>query len=110
MPCPVSTISMRTLSRRRCTRHRTDKVRIEIVDTGQGIDEDHLNRIFERFYRVDPDRSRESGGTGLGLSIVKQILQAHGEEIHVESTKGRGTRFWFDLPYEPEPEPEAVEA
>lgn len=89
---------------------RLDKVRIEIVDTGQGIDEDHLDRIFERFYRVDTDRARDSGGTGLGLSIVKQILQAHGEEIHVESTKGRGTRFWFELPYEPEPEVEAVEA
>jgi signal transduction histidine kinase len=95
----------------RCrVQRRLDKVRIEVVDTGQGIDEDHLDRIFERFYRVDPDRSRESGGTGLGLSIVKQILQAHGEDIHVESTKGRGTRFWFELPYEPEPEPEAVEA
>ncbi len=95
----------------RCrVQRRLDKVRIEIVDTGQGIDEDHLDRIFERFYRVDPDRSRESGGTGLGLSIVKQILQAHGEDIHVESTKGRGTRFWFELPYESEPEPEAVEA
>lgn len=95
----------------RCrVQRRLDKVRIEIVDTGQGIDEDHLARIFERFYRVDPDRSRESGGTGLGLSIVKQILQAHGEDIHVESTKGRGTRFWFELPYEPEPEPKVVEA
>ena len=94
----------------RCrVQRRLDKVRIEIVDTGQGIDEDHLDRIFERFYRVDPDRSRESGGTGLGLSIVKQILQAHGEDIRVESTKGRGTRFWFEIPYEPEPEPEAVE-
>lgn len=89
---------------------RLDKVRIEIVDTGQGIDEDHLERIFERFYRVDTDRARDSGGTGLGLSIVKQILQAHDEDIHVESTKGRGTRFWFELPYEPEPEPEVVEA
>jgi len=93
----------------RCrVQRRLDKVRVEVVDTGQGIDEDHLDRIFERFYRVDPDRSRESGGTGLGLSIVKQILQAHGEDIHVESTKGRGTRFWFELPYESEPE--AVEA
>jgi len=95
----------------RCrVQRRLEKVRIEVVDTGQGIDEDHLDRIFERFYRVDPDRSRESGGTGLGLSIVKQILQAHGEDIHVESTKGRGTRFWFELPYEPEPEAKAVEA
>ena len=86
-------------------RRRQDKVRIEITDTGKGISEDHLDRIFERFYRVDPDRSRKSGGTGLGLSIVKQILHAHGEQIHVESTIGRGTRFWFDLPLEPESSP-----
>jgi signal transduction histidine kinase len=78
---------------------RLDKVRIEVQDTGKGIDTSHLERIFERFYRVDPDRSRNSGGTGLGLSIVKQILQAHGEAIHVESTIGEGTRFWFELPY-----------
>lgn len=90
-------------------RRRIDKVRIEVVDTGRGIDEEHLKRIFERFYRVDPDRSRESGGTGLGLSIVKQILNAHGEQIHVESTKGRGTRFWFELPYVPESELAEVE-
>ena len=84
----------------RCrVQRRADKVRIHVVDTGQGIDEDHLDRIFDRFYRVDEDRARDSGGTGLGLSIVKQILQAHGEEIHVESTKGRGTRFWFELPH-----------
>ena len=84
----------------RCrVQRRADKVRFQVVDTGQGIDEDHLDRIFDRFYRVDEDRSRDSGGTGLGLSIVKQILQAHGEDIHVESTKGRGTRFWFELPY-----------
>jgi signal transduction histidine kinase len=80
-------------------RRRGPKVRLEVVDTGRGIPEEHLERIFERFYRVDPDRSRKSGGTGLGLSIVKQILLAHDEQIHVESTPGRGTRFWFDLPY-----------
>lgn len=90
-------------------RRRIDKVRIEVVDTGKGIDEYHLQRIFERFYRVDPDRSRESGGTGLGLSIVKQIISAHGEQIHVESTKGRGTRFWFELPYAREAEPAEVD-
>jgi len=83
---------------------RLDKVRVEVVDTGKGIDEEHLTRIFERFYRVDPDRSRESGGTGLGLSIVKQILQAHGENAHVESERGEGTRFWFELPYAGVPE------
>ena len=78
---------------------RVDKVRIDVVDTGKGIPEEHLERIFERFYRVDPDRSRESGGTGLGLSIVNQILQAHGESVSVESTEGRGTRFQFELPH-----------
>jgi len=81
-------------------RRHLDKVKIEVVDTGKGIPEDHLERIFERFHRVDPDRSRKSGGTGLGLSIVKQILAAHGEQIHVESTLGRGTRFWFELQFE----------
>lgn len=84
-------------------RRHLDKVRIEVVDNGRGIDEEHLDRLFERFYRVDPDRSRKSGGTGLGLSIVKQIIQAHGEHIHVESTLGRGSRFWFELPYAEEP-------
>ncbi|MEM1095914.1 MAG: HAMP domain-containing sensor histidine kinase [Bacteroidota bacterium] len=84
------------------TRRHVDKVRIEIIDTGRGIAPEHIERIFERFYRVDPDRSRKSGGTGLGLSIVKQILHAHGEQIHVESTAGRGTRFWFDLPFSEE--------
>jgi signal transduction histidine kinase len=80
----------------RMRQHR-DKARIEVVDTGRGITEEHLDRIFERFYRVDAARSRAQGGTGLGLAIVKQILQAHGETIHVESTAGRGTRFWFEL-------------
>lgn len=95
----------------RCrVRRRLDKIRIEVVDTGKGIAEGHLDRIFERFYRVDPDRSRKSGGTGLGLSIVKQIIQAHGEQMHVESTLGRGTRFWFELPYAGKPvEVEAAE-
>lgn len=83
-------------------RRRLEKVRVEVVDTGRGIPEDHLDRVFERFHRVDPDRSRKSGGTGLGLSIVRQILQAHGEAIHVESTFGRGTRFWFEVPYKGE--------
>lgn len=83
----------------RCrVRRHLDKARIEVTDSGRGIPPEHLDRIFERFYRVDAARSRKMGGTGLGLSIVKQILQAHGETVHVESTKGRGTRFWFELP------------
>ena len=79
-------------------RRHLDKARIEVIDTGRGIPEEHLDRIFERFYRVDTARSRKMGGTGLGLAIVRQILEAHGSAIQVESTKGRGTRFWFDLP------------
>ncbi len=79
-------------------RRNGNKVRVEVMDTGRGIAEEHLDRVFERFYRVDAARSRAMGGTGLGLSIVKQILNAHGENIHVESTEGRGSRFWFELP------------
>ena len=79
-------------------RRHLDHARVEVIDTGRGIPEEHLDRIFERFYRVDAARSRKMGGTGLGLAIVRQILEAHGGTIQVESTKGRGTRFWFDLP------------
>ena len=79
-------------------RRRLDKVRIEVIDTGRGIEEHHLDRVFERFYRIDPDRARQSGGSGLGLSIAHRILRAHNEHIHVESTFGRGSRFWFELP------------
>lgn len=82
-------------------RRHGDKVLVEVIDTGRGIPEEHLERIFERFYRVDAARSRAMGGTGLGLSIVKQILQAHNQEIKVESTLGHGTRFWFELPLHP---------
>ena len=74
------------------------KVQIEITDEGRGLSPEHVERIFDRFYRVDPDRSRKSGGTGLGLSIVKQILQAHKEPITVSSTVGVGSSFKFELP------------
>jgi signal transduction histidine kinase len=63
-----------------------------------GIPPEHLPHIFDRFYRLDKSRSRQSGGTGLGLSIVKELLEAHGERITVESTVGRGTTFSFSLP------------
>ena len=94
-------------------RRHLDKARVEVVDTGRGIPAEHLDRVFDRFYRVDTARSRKEGGTGLGLAIVKQILEAHGETIHVESTKGRGTRFWFELPLaaaEPGGDGQAAEA
>jgi two-component system, OmpR family, phosphate regulon sensor histidine kinase PhoR len=73
-------------------------VEIRVEDTGPGIADEHLPRLFERFYRVDTGRSRELGGTGLGLSIVKHMVEAMGSHIDVESTPGVGTRFVFKLP------------
>ena len=73
-------------------------VRLEIADTGIGINSEHHDRIFERFYRVDKARSRELGGTGLGLSIVKHICIAHGGAVTVESVPGTGSTFAVILP------------
>ena len=73
-------------------------VRFDVADTGIGIPEQDLPRIFERFYRVDKARSRDLGGTGLGLSIVKHIVLAHGGEVWASSQLGRGTTFSFTLP------------
>ncbi|WP_158796579.1 cell wall metabolism sensor histidine kinase WalK [Pedobacter sp. L105] len=74
-----------------------DQYLIEVTDDGIGIDEKHLSRLFERFYRVDTHRSREVGGTGLGLAIVKHILEAHEQIISVRSTLQIGTTFAFTL-------------
>jgi two-component system phosphate regulon sensor histidine kinase PhoR len=82
----------------------TDAVEFRVRDFGQGIASEHLSRIFERFYRVDKARSRESGGTGLGLAIARRILQAHGGTIRAESVLNHGSTFIFTLPKRPVPE------
>jgi two-component system sensor histidine kinase SenX3 len=73
-------------------------VEISITDQGIGIPEDDLARIFERFYRVDPARSRQTGGTGLGLSIVKHVAAKHGGDIKVWSAENVGSTFTLMLP------------
>jgi two-component system, OmpR family, phosphate regulon sensor histidine kinase PhoR len=70
---------------------------IEIEDNGPGIAEKHINRLFERFYRVDKSRARNEGGTGLGLSIVKHIIEAHGHTVQLRSIEGKGSNFFFTL-------------
>jgi two-component system, OmpR family, phosphate regulon sensor histidine kinase PhoR len=71
---------------------------IEVADTGSGIAPQHIGRIFERFYRADPARSRAEGGTGLGLAIVRHLVERHGGSIEAESRVGHGTTIRFSLP------------
>jgi signal transduction histidine kinase len=73
-------------------------LRFSVADQGPGIAPEHLSRLFERFYRVDPGRSRALGGTGLGLAIVKHLVEAMHGEVGVSSTPGLGSTFWFTLP------------
>ncbi len=72
-------------------------IRISVIDTGRGIEQKHLPRLFERFYRVDAGRGRDTGGTGLGLSIAKHLIEAMGGSISVESAQGQGTAFHIEL-------------
>ena len=75
----------------------TEKLIVRVTDNGEGILNEHLPRLFERFYRVDQSGSREQGGSGLGLSIVKHIIDAHNENIYIESKLGIGSEFSFTL-------------
>ncbi len=84
--CPNSTIRLRAIA-------HEDSVELLVEDNGPGIEQRHLPRLFERFYRVDAGRSREVGGTGLGLSIVKHMVEAMGGSVHVESAPNVGTKF-----------------
>src|SRR5690606_9721295 len=73
---------------------------IRIVDQGMGIPKENVDKIFDRFYRVDRARSRAMGGTGLGLAISKEMINAHGGHIWAESQYGKGTTIFFTLPFE----------
>jgi two-component system phosphate regulon sensor histidine kinase PhoR len=77
--------------------HPATHVRVVVADEGIGIEAKFIPRLFERFYRVDKSRSRHLGSTGLGLAIVKHLVQMHGGEVGVESTPGKGSRFFFTL-------------
>ena len=88
---PGGTVTMRLSGSR-------DEVRVAVQDTGHGIAQEHLPLLFERFYRADPARARDSGGHGLGLPIVKEIAAAHHGSISVESEVGKGSVFTLTLP------------
>jgi two-component system, OmpR family, sensor histidine kinase BaeS len=75
-----------------------DGVLLTVTDTGRGIAAEHLPRVFDRFYRADPSRSRTTGGSGLGLAITKHLVEAHGGTIEAASTPGRGSVFTIRLP------------
>jgi len=76
---------------------KKDQILVKVTDNGEGIKKEHQKRLFERFYRVDQSRSREQGGSGLGLSIVKHIVEAHNEQIFIESELKKGSEFSFTL-------------
>ncbi len=86
-----------------------DRIQLEVIDDGPGIDPEHRPRVFERFYRVDPGRSRAMGGTGLGLAIVRHLVESMGGEVSVRGREPSGSVFTVDLPAAEPDEPEAAE-
>ena len=80
------------------TTEKNEKVFISVKDTGIGIPKDSIKKVWDRFYKSDYSRGKDKKGTGLGLTIVKEIIQAHNENIDVISTEGIGTEFIFSLP------------
>jgi two-component system sensor histidine kinase SenX3 len=85
------------------TRAEGDTVQVSVVDQGIGIPAEDIDRIFERFYRVDPARHRSTGGTGLGLAIVKHVAATHGGDVSVWSVEGEGSTFTLTLPRHAQP-------
>lgn len=86
------------IAARRVTAPGGDHIEVAVTDQGIGISEKDRERVFERFYRVDPARSRATGGTGLGLAIVKHVAASHGGEVTVWSSEGQGSTFTLRLP------------
>jgi two-component system phosphate regulon sensor histidine kinase PhoR len=74
-----------------------NKIIVRVTDNGEGIQKQHIPRLFERFFRVDKSGARSEGGSGLGLSIVKHIIEAHNQKIYIESKYGYGSEFSFTL-------------
>jgi signal transduction histidine kinase len=99
------TSSRGTIRVRLDTCDNDNKATFQVADTGRGIPASELPRIFERFYRVDKARDRQSGGTGLGLSIVRHVAESHGGTVHVESELGQGSTFTVVLPVAGPPSP-----
>ncbi|MHB1571479.1 MAG: sensor histidine kinase, partial [Solirubrobacteraceae bacterium] len=92
-------------------RQRSDRIEIAVADDGEGIAAEHLDRVFERFYRVDPARARASGGTGIGLAIVRAIVEAHDGSVTASSEGGgRGATFTIRLPISPSRAPDEGQA
>ena len=93
-----SSSATRTPQSQSTTTEKNDKIFVSVEGTGIGIPGDSIKKIWERFYKTDLSRGKDKKGTGLGLSIVKEIVQAHGENINCISTEGVGTEFIFTLP------------